>query len=88
LTIAVKHCIYKDMEGLTIDEMCDILKLPFKTVEGRIQRAEIKPLTKQALYPKNTLEKIREIKMGRPPKVEAKPVKKRIKRDSIITSYC
>jgi len=66
------------MEGLTIDELCAALKLPFKTVEGRIQRAGIKPITRQAIYPKNTLEKIKEIKMGRPPKEQpAKPAKKK-----------
>ena len=54
------------MQGLTIDEMCDALNLPFKTVEARIQRAGIKPITRQALYPENTLEKIKDVKMGRP----------------------
>jgi hypothetical protein len=56
------------MEGLTIDEMCAKLKLPFKTVEGRIQRAGIKPKTKQALYPYETLDIIKNITMGRPKK--------------------
>jgi len=66
------------MEGITIDEMCDKLKLPFKTVEGRIQRAGIKPLTKQALYPCETLDIIKNITMGRPKKtaVEKSPNKK------------
>jgi len=56
------------MEGITIDEMCEKLKLPFKTVEGRIQRAGIKPITKQALYPLKTLEIIKNVSMGRPKK--------------------
>jgi hypothetical protein len=57
------------MEGLTIDEMCKILKLPFKTVEARIQRAGIKPITRQAVYPPETLEAIRNVPgPGRPPK--------------------
>lgn len=56
------------MEGITIDEICKKLKLPFKTVEGRIQRAGIKPITRRALYPKDTLEKVKNIKMGRPKK--------------------
>ena len=65
------------MNGLTIDEMCEKLKLPFKTVEARIQRAGIKPLTKQALYPVETLDIIRDVTMGRPkkPKAETKPAK-------------
>jgi hypothetical protein len=57
------------MEGLTIDEMCSILKLPFKTVEARIQRAGIKPITRQAVYPPEALEAIRNVPgKGRPPK--------------------
>jgi hypothetical protein len=56
------------MEGLTINEMCEALNLPFKTVEARIQRAGIKPLTRQAVYPPDTLEIIKNIKMGRPKK--------------------
>jgi hypothetical protein len=59
------------MNGLTINEMCETLNLPFKTVEARIQRAGIKPITRQAVYPPETLEIIKNIKIGRPPK--AKP---------------
>ena len=66
------------MTGLTIDEMCKTLKLPFKTVEARIQRAGIKPISRQAIYPPETLEAIRDVKMGRPKKAAepAKPAKK------------
>jgi hypothetical protein len=69
------------MEGITIDEMCKELKLPFKTVEGRIQRAGIKPMTRQALYPSETLDQIKNIVIGRPPKTAAadKSVKKNCK---------
>ena len=56
------------MNGLTIDEMCKELNLPFKTVEARIQRAGIKPISRQAIYPADTLEKIKDVKMGRPKK--------------------
>jgi hypothetical protein len=56
------------MTGLTIDEMCEALDLPFKTIEARIQRAGIKPITRQAVYPKDTLSKIKDIKTGRSPK--------------------
>jgi hypothetical protein len=58
------------MTGITIDEICKELSLPFKTVEARIQRAGIKPLTRQAVYPSETLDAIRAVKMGRPPKQE------------------
>jgi hypothetical protein len=64
------------MEGLTINEMCEALNLPFKTVEARIQRAGIKPITRQAVYPSETLEIIKNIKMGRPPKAKPAPDKK------------
>ena len=54
---------------MTIDEMCQELKLPFKTVEARIYRAGIKPLTRQALYSPETLEAIRNVRgRGKPPK--------------------
>ena len=57
------------MTGMTIDEMCEKLNLPFKTVEARIQRAGIKPITRQAVYPADTLEKIRNAApVGRPKK--------------------
>jgi len=70
------------MEGITINEMCDKLELPFKTVEGRIQRAGIKPLTKQALYPYETLDIIKRTAMGRPKKTapETGPVKPKTKK--------
>jgi hypothetical protein len=65
-----------EMNGITIDEMCKALKLPFKTVEARIQRAGIKPISRQAVYPPDTLEKIKDVKMGRPKKTAEKPAKK------------
>ena len=72
------------MEGITIDEMCEKLKLPFKTVEGRIQRAGIKPITKQALYPYETLEIIKNISTGRPKKAvpEPEPAKPKAKKQT------
>jgi hypothetical protein len=69
------------MDGLTIDEMCEKLKLPFKTVEARIQRAGIKPLTKQALYPYKTLDIIKDVTMGRPKKAaEPEPARPKAKK--------
>jgi predicted ArsR family transcriptional regulator len=64
------------MEGMTITEMAKKLKILPRTVERRIQRAGIKPLTKEAVYPSDTLEKIKEVKMGRPPKAPEKSAKK------------
>jgi len=65
------------MEGITIDEMSSLLKLPVKTVAIRIHRAGIKPITRQAVYPLDTLEKIKDVTMGRPkkPEAEIKPAK-------------
>ena len=56
------------MEGLTLSEMAKKLGLPHRTIERRVQRAGIKPLTHEALYPLDTLDKIKAVKMGRPPK--------------------
>ena len=58
---------------MTIDEMCEALKLPFKTVEARIQRAGIKPISRQAIYPPETLKIISDVKMGRPKKAVEPP---------------
>jgi hypothetical protein len=72
------------MEGITIDEMSRLLKLPPKTVAIRIHRAGIKPMTRQAVYPPDTPDKIKDVIMGRPKKQNAKtkagktkPAKKR-----------
>jgi RNA:NAD 2'-phosphotransferase (TPT1/KptA family) len=63
------------MEGITIDEMSKLLKLPQKTVAIRIHRAGIKPMTRQAVYPLDTLDKIKEVIIGRPKKA-LEPAKK------------
>jgi hypothetical protein len=65
------------MEGITIDEMSKLLKLPPKTVAIRIHRAGIKPITRQAVYPLKTLDVIKDVSMGRPKKLKAeiKPAK-------------
>jgi hypothetical protein len=59
------------MEGITISELAKALKIPPRTVERRIQRAGIKPLTKEAVYPSGTIEKLRDVRVGRPPKTKA-----------------
>ncbi|MDR1325604.1 MAG: hypothetical protein LBK00_06175 [Treponema sp.] len=56
------------MEGLTLSEMAEILGVPQRTVERRVQRSGIKPLTKEAVYPSETLDKIQDAKRGRPSK--------------------
>ena len=61
-----------NIEGITLTEMAHSLSLPQRTVERRVQRAGIRPLTHEALYPLDTLEKIRLAKRGRPRKTPEK----------------
>ena len=64
------------MTGLTLSEMALKLGIPKRTVERRVQRAGIKPLTHEALYPSETLDIIKERnRVGRPPETKA-PTKK------------
>jgi hypothetical protein len=57
------------MEGYTAKEMADILGINIKAAKLRIFRAGIKPMTKDALYDKTTLEVLRNVPgRGRPPK--------------------
>jgi DNA-directed RNA polymerase specialized sigma24 family protein len=63
-----KLLIIKNMTGYTIEEMSALLKLPEKTIATRINRAKIKPMTRQALYDKKTVKAIKEVSMGRPKK--------------------
>jgi hypothetical protein len=61
----------KDMNGLTVSEMAEKLGLDPHTVAVRLNRAGIKPNSKEALYDESALEAIKNVQMGRPPK--AKP---------------
>ena len=69
----------KDMNGLTVSEMAEKLKLPLATVKKRLLRAGCKPFSQEALYTEKDFEKIRDVApVGRPPKAKqpAKPAKK------------
>ena len=57
------------IEGITISEMAKTLKLKRHAVEQRLIAAGIKPLTYEALYPLDALEKIKDVKRGRPKKL-------------------
>jgi hypothetical protein len=59
------------IQGITISEMAKELGVPRHTVETRLIRAGIKPLTYEAIYDPAVLEAIKDAKRGRPPK--AKP---------------
>ena len=55
--------------GITITEIADTLKIPYKTVHKRLETAGIKPLLREALYPESALEVIRNVpSKGRPKK--------------------
>ena len=57
------------MEGLTIKEMAEILKITPDAVQQRLLVAKIKPITKDAVYDKAALEIIRNVQgKGRPRK--------------------
>jgi predicted ArsR family transcriptional regulator len=54
------------MDGLTITEIAEKLGITYLAAKQRLLRAGIKPLTKEAIYPKDAIEKIRNVAMGRP----------------------
>jgi hypothetical protein len=55
------------MKGLTISEMSKVLKITPDSVLKRLQRAGIKPLTREVLYAESALEVIRVVPSpGRP----------------------
>jgi hypothetical protein len=57
-----------EAKGWTVREMAAELGIPEHTVQVRVSRAGIKPITREAIYPPDTLDRIREAPMGRPPK--------------------
>jgi hypothetical protein len=57
-----------EAKGWTIKEIALKLDIPPNTVKQRIFQAGIKPITREAIYPPDTLDRIREAPMGRPPK--------------------
>jgi hypothetical protein len=62
-------------EYFTIQEMSSILGESTNTINKRLFRLGIKPIARDALYTKDDLEKIKDIKMGRPPKKDKTPKK-------------
>ena len=72
----------KIMDGLTAKEIAKILGISYDNVRKRIEKARIKPITKDAIYPHDTVEKICDVApVGRPPKAKqpepAKPTSKK-----------
>jgi transcriptional regulator with XRE-family HTH domain len=60
-------------EGYTLKELAEALGIPEHTAHMRLTRKGIEPVFRGAIYPPDTLDRIREAPMGRPPK--AKPDK-------------
>jgi hypothetical protein len=58
-------------EGITISDMVEATGLPRNTIKVRLHRLGIKPLSYEAMYSEDALDKIKAVKMGRPPKPEA-----------------
>jgi predicted RNA polymerase sigma factor len=58
------------MEGLTVSEIAKLLKIPVQTAARRIERAGIKPITREAVFPFDTPDRIRDAPRGRPKKAK------------------
>lgn len=57
-----------NMEGFTIKELAQKLKITEDAVYLRILKKGIEPITRQAVYPYDTLEKIKVVSKGGRPK--------------------
>jgi transcriptional regulator with XRE-family HTH domain len=64
-----------EAKGYTLKELAKALGISEHSVHMRISRAGIKPITREAIYPPDTLDRIREAPMGRPPKKPEEPGK-------------
>jgi len=68
------------VEGYTARQIARILGISYDNVRKRIEKAKIKPITKDAIYPLDTPDKICEVKpVGRPPKSKPEPKGKKDK---------
>jgi hypothetical protein len=68
----VFFCDYKVMEGYTLSELAEKLRISEDAVYFRLRTAGIEPLTKQAIYPQSALEAIREVSKGGRPRKNGK----------------
>jgi hypothetical protein len=60
--------LYMPAEGYTVSELMKKTGKARHAIESWLSRHNIKPLSYEAIYPLDTLEKIMEAKRGRPPK--------------------
>jgi DNA-binding Lrp family transcriptional regulator len=64
------------MEGMTIDEIAEVLNITPKTAHKRLERAGVKPVSYKALYDPSAIEAIKVVdKGGRPSKKQEEPDK-------------
>jgi hypothetical protein len=56
------------IEGYTASQLAELTGKNRHAIESWLSNHKIKPLSYEALYPLDTLKKIREAKRGRPPK--------------------
>jgi hypothetical protein len=62
----------KIMTGETLSEIAIALGISTDATEKRLQKEKIKPITREALYPVGTTDRIRNVPgKGRPPKAKA-----------------
>ena len=59
-----------NMEGYTLEEMANFLKIKPDSVLKRLQKVGIEPISRAVLYDKSALEAIRNVQMGRPKKAK------------------
>ena len=60
------------IDGYTIAELAEHLELPYRTVQKRLKRAGVEPITTGAIYPKDALEILKgTASPGRPSKKPA-----------------
>jgi predicted ArsR family transcriptional regulator len=68
--LKILRTLSMEAKGWTIKEMAQKLGIPPNTIKQRVFQAGIKPITREAIYPLDTLDRIRDAPMGRP---KAKP---------------
>jgi len=56
------------MEGMTVSEIAVELGISIDAVRKRIETAGIQPITREAIYDPAIVDKIRNVRMGRPKK--------------------
>ena len=54
--------------GYTVSELAEKTKKSIPAIQSWLSRHNIKPLSYEAIYPPDILDKIKDIKRGRPPK--------------------